>query len=117
MDSYRTYTLKTFWKSLEGKEVLAKRRYSHFEWLREMLLKEYESCAVPILPDKSVWEKIIYKNDSGFVKERIRKLQHFFTIIISHPVLKDAKVVKLFLTENDEVNINLFNSFSSLIKI
>lgn len=43
MDSYRTYTLKTTWENLEGKAVMAKRRYSHFEWLREMLLKEFES--------------------------------------------------------------------------
>lgn len=104
-DSFRCYTLKSAWEDSGDQQIMVKRRYSDFEWLRQQLINKYADCAVPILPDKSVLEKIIYTNESEFVKDRMRKLNHFLGILISHPTLKRAKEVKIFVTQDDEVII------------
>jgi hypothetical protein len=85
-------------------QYVVKRRYTHFEYLRKNMLSEFEDCAVPVLPDKSVLEKLFYNNESQFVKERIRKLQHFLSIIVSHPILRKCSALKTFLTEKDNVS-------------
>ena len=101
-DSYRSYPIKSVWNNKDQSGFSVNRRYRHFEWLRETLLKKYEECALPVLPDKSYYEKAI-GNDSEFVKERKRKLEHFFTIILSHPKLGKCPELKGFLTEKDSV--------------
>lgn len=58
---------------------------------------------MPILPEKFLLEKL-QDNKSESIKERTRKIQHFFTLIISHPFLKDSDEVVEFLTMNNEVN-------------
>lgn len=102
-DSFRTYVIKSSWKNLKVLDYEVHRRYSHFEWFREQLLKKYEICALPVLPDKSFFNEKISGNDSKFVKARIRKLQHFFTILASHPTLRSSPEVIEFLTEKDTV--------------
>jgi hypothetical protein len=114
MDSFRTYTLKTTWEGLRTEHVV-KRRYTHFEWLREMLLREFEHSAVPVLPDKSVWEKVFYDNESQFVRERKRKLQHFLALVSSHPVLSECSYLKSFTTDKDEVRAAIIILRSSQI--
>lgn len=70
-----------------------------------MLLKEFEHCAVPVIPEKYILERTL-DNNSPFVKERARKLRHFISIIFSHPHLMKSKSIRTFLTENDEVFID-----------
>lgn len=54
------------------------------------------------MPDKSVYEKAS-SNESDFIKERIKGLEHFFTLISSHPDLKESEELRIFLTESDSV--------------
>lgn len=49
---HRVYKIKTVWNQAGKFDTEVTRRYRHFLWLRKMLLKEFEDCAVPVLPEK-----------------------------------------------------------------
>jgi len=92
------------------------RRYSHFESLREKLLKKYPFEAIPILPEKD-WLIRFSTDNSQQVKDRMNKLQYFLTIIVINPVLNATQEVCDFLIDTDEhffdsefveINLGLF---------
>lgn len=99
---HREYKIKAIWSNSSGFDTMVHRRYKHFVWLRNMLLKEYEHWAVPVLPEKSVFEKV-FGHTSDFIKERMRKMKHFLTLIMSHRKLKQSEHFLSFLWENDKV--------------
>jgi len=66
-----------------------------------MLLKEYENWAVPVLPEKTIFEKAS-GHKSDFIQERMRKMKHFLTIVISHRKLKQSQYLKGFLAESNQ---------------
>ena len=84
---------------------MVQRRYTDFEWLQDKLLAKMSEWAVPLLPDRSVYDKF-KDNNSDFVKTRVRGLQHFMTIIISLQHLRSQSEVTFFLRENKEVILN-----------
>ena len=55
-----------------------------------------------MLPDKSMFEKVI-GHASDFIKERMRKMKHFMTLVTSHAKLKNSEHFRSFLCENDKV--------------
>ncbi len=65
------YEIVTEWEDPEVKTSVVHRRYNHFQWLRERLVKKYPHHAIIILPEKTVRAKM-YSNDSDLIKERIR---------------------------------------------
>lgn len=99
---HRVYKIKTIWTEESKFDTEVRRRYSHFAWLRKMLIKEYEACAVPVLPDKSLFERIS-SHESDFIKERMRKMKHFLTLVRSHRKLQQSDYFKAFLCENDKI--------------
>ncbi|CAI2385967.1 unnamed protein product [Moneuplotes crassus] len=99
--AHRQYKIKTIWCAAHNCDTEVRRRYSHFEWLREMLLKEYENWAVPVLPEKTIFEKAS-GHKSDFIQERMRKMKHFLTIVRSHRQLKQSQYLKGFLAESDQ---------------
>jgi len=99
---HRVYKIKTVWSEINRFDTEVRRRYMHFIWLRKMLLKDFEHCAVPVLPDKSIFERIS-SHESDFIKERIRKMKHFLTLVRSHRKLQQSDCLKAFLWENDKI--------------
>ena len=107
---HRTYQIKTTWKNKDNSIIEVSRRYSHFEALRNALAEKYPDLAIPVLPGKGYYDKLL-GDQSEFLIERRRKLDHFFTLIMSHPILKVSKEVRYFLTEKDSVYDHNFKSF------
>lgn len=93
---HRVYKIKTVWSEINRFDTEVRRRYRHFTWLRKMLLKDFEHCAVPVLPDKSIFERMS-SHESDFIKERIRKMKHFLTLVRSHRKLQQSDCLKAFL--------------------
>lgn len=77
------------------------------------LLTNYPFRAIPLLPERDLFEKV-YSDDSAFVEERMKKLQHFLSIIVSHPVFHNSDAVKDFLVDSDEFHFK--HTFEEEIK-
>lgn len=105
MSRHRVYTIKTVWNiDIKGdgtSHTEVERRYSHFTWLRQKLVDKFPFQAVPLLPEKDLLEKI-YSDDSEHIQGRLKKLQHFLSILVSHPVFHKSDYVKDFLVDSDE---------------
>ena len=69
------------------------------------LIANYPYRAIPLLPEKHFFEKM-YSDDSAFVEERMNKLQHFLSILVSHPIFHSSDAVKDFLVDSDEFHFN-----------
>jgi len=91
MKSFVTYDIET---DSTGKSV--QRRFKHFDWLREQLIRIYPCVTIPPIPGKEM--KLKGKFDQDFVQQRTQGLQKFLDRIAVHPVLGVCPVVKHFLT-------------------
>jgi hypothetical protein len=109
---HRVYKIRTIWTKLNQFDTEVHRRYSHFIWLRKILVKELEYWAVPVLPDKSIFERFC-RHESDFIKERIRKMKHFLTLVRSHRKLQQSDYLKAFLCESK----NIFKSTIKSLKL
>jgi len=74
-----------------------RRRYSDFEWLRELLKFRFHGIAVPVLPEK----KVIGNTGPEFIDERRRGLTSFMRNVCINPYLRNDTTLKLFLTVHD----------------
>lgn len=81
------------------------RRYSHFEILRKSLIQKYPYHAVPLLPEKDIFEKI-YTDSSSQINNRMDKLQHFLSILVNHPIFCNCEEVREFLVNSEELFSN-----------
>ncbi|KAJ2641341.1 Sorting nexin-3, partial [Coemansia sp. RSA 1694] len=61
-----------------------RRRYSDFEWLRDMLTRESERVNIPPLPGKVLFNRF----DENVIKSRVDNLQRFLQIVAGHPLLQ-----------------------------
>jgi hypothetical protein len=69
-----------------------RRRYSEFEWLRELLARRYVGMVVPALPEK----KVVVTDD--FLRSRVRGLQGFVDRLCGDAYLVSDAAVLSFLT-------------------
>jgi len=74
-----------------------RRRYSDFEWLREVLRLRFHGIAVPILPEK----KAIGNKEQDFIGDRMKGLASFMRNIVANPYLRNDHTLNLFLTLGD----------------
>ena len=88
--SYTLYIVKTSPLNLR-----VKRRFSDFEWLRQLLANCYSYCSIPGIPRKN---PIGDKFSEAFIRKRARTFEKFLSYLILHPVLKNLKVVYEFLS-------------------
>lgn len=89
--SYILYIIKTSPLNLK-----VKRRFSDFEWLRQLLLTCYNYCSIPGIPRKT---KIGSDNfGQAFIRKRARTFEKFLSYLVIHPILKNLKVVYDFLS-------------------
>mmetsp|Transcript_13834 Transcript_13834/g.18062 ORF Transcript_13834/g.18062 Transcript_13834/m.18062 type:complete len:574 (+) Transcript_13834:323-2044(+) len=68
-----------------------RRRYSDFDWLRELLQTRYVGIMVPPLPEKKIG------SSKAFIQSRMRGLNLFMNRLLENPYLKSDSATKLFL--------------------
>ena len=109
INGHRSYTIMTEWnQDITGKQEYkteVQRRYSHFEILRKSLIQKYPYHAVPLLPEKDIFEKI-YTDSSSQINNRMDKLQHFLSILVNHPIFCNCEEVREFLVNSEELFSN-----------
>ena len=75
------------------------RRYSDFVWLLDCLHKRYPFRQLPLLPPKRVQINGNHlATDNSFLEKRRRGLARFANALVRHPVLREEKLVVMFLT-------------------
>lgn len=81
-------------------KVTVDRRFKHFTWLHEQLVRIHPHFMIPQLPGKQVSGRF----EQEFVERRRRGLQRFLDRIAKHPVLGSSAVLLHFLTADDHKN-------------
>lgn len=84
------------------RESQVTRRYSDWIWLSECLVKRYPFRCLPILPPKRIAVPIAGKHlsaDDVFIERRRRGLERYLGMLVLHPVLREDKLVQVFLEE------------------
>jgi hypothetical protein len=76
------------------------RRYSNFEALRNKLITQFPQCIIPVIPPKQYKEKI-FSDDSEEVKERMRGLKRFLTMISEHVMLSTSMSFYEFMRNSE----------------
>ena len=79
------------------------RRYSDFEWLRQVLLKLYSANVIPPIPKKNKIGGVRF--DELFLLKRKRYLEKFLISLLNDPVIRVSQVLYDFLSIEDD---NLF---------
>ncbi|TYZ52310.1 hypothetical protein PybrP1_002893, partial [[Pythium] brassicae (nom. inval.)] len=86
----------TFAVTLEPQHYRARRRFSDFEWLHDVLQARYVGMLMPSLPEKTV-----LKSDA-FIQSRIRGLAIFLDCVVQSPYLRSDEAVSSFFMITDE---------------
>ena len=75
-------------------EVL--RRYSDFQWLRKELVRyHHDEAVIPPLPKK----QFLGRFQESFLEIRMHGLEHFLSIVATHPVLHKAFALQTFFQQ------------------
>jgi hypothetical protein len=91
--SYTTY-LVTSTLNAEG----VRRRYSDFDWLRDVLVARYHGIAVPLMPEK----RLVGNQSRSFIEERMQGLEQFVLLVLSNPYLRLDATLRMFLTQKGQ---------------
>lgn len=74
-----------------------RRRYSDFEYFRDILERESARVTIPPLPGKVYFNKF----DDGVIEERRKGLERFLRIVVGHPLLQTgSRVLGAFVQGN-----------------
>lgn len=102
--TYEVYTEMTCWST--------RRRYSDFEWLRNILLKNFPGHLVPTLPSKKVGSR---RFDDDFVYKRMIFLTKFLNVLCESEHFKSSDALIAFLQCADRVTFeNKMKDFNTL---
>ncbi len=82
----------------ESQGAGVRRRYSDFEYLRNILISRYCGILVPPLPEK----KIMGNKETEFLRNRMRRLGFFLERVVANPYLRMDPVTNAFLTMSDQ---------------
>ena len=94
--SYVTYLLET---NPFGFRV--RKRYSDFEWLRNILSLHYPNCVMPPLCKKKFGDRFSEK----FVNKRVRLIQKFMEGIVVHPLMRNSLIFYDFISCDNEEEV------------
>jgi len=72
-----------------------RRRYSDWDWLREILVARYHGVAVPLLPEK----RVVGNQNKNFIEERMQGLENWLLLVLSNPYLRSDVTLRMFLTQ------------------
>ena len=75
-----------------------KRRYSDFDWLRQLLIKFYPGFNIPPLPKKNASSK---RFETDFVIKRMKFLELFINKVMENESFKANEFIYAFLNYND----------------
>ena len=78
---------------------LVKRRYSDFEWLRQVLSKFNPGHMVPPLPSKKIGPR---RFELDFISKRMKFLQKFIDDVMENEIFKASEPLKAFLSMSDK---------------
>ena len=106
--SYVTYLVET---NPFGFRV--RKRYSDFEWLRNILSVHYPQCVIPPLCKKKFGDRFSGK----FVNKRARLLQKFMEGILVHPLMRNSTIFYDFISCDNEEEIEKKKKSYEKIKI
>ena len=91
--SYVTYSINTIPFDLK-----VRKRYSDFEWLRNILSIIYPNMVIPPMPKKNYTSRF----NEEFISKRLRALEKFLNGISIHPMLRNSQIFYDFLSINKE---------------
>lgn len=94
LTKHTTYLVQT---DQHGRCCTVERRYKHFEWLYDALVRTNPYRLVPTLPVKEFFRRF----QQNFLARRRACLEAFLNYCTNHPVLALAKPLELFLTVSD----------------
>ncbi|KDE03810.1 hypothetical protein MVLG_05750 [Microbotryum lychnidis-dioicae p1A1 Lamole] len=96
---------KTELPSFTSKSPSARRRYTDFVFMRDLLTKDYPAAIVPPLPEKHRMEYVVGDRFSPeFIERRRVDLQRFVERLSRHPKLSQTDTFRAFL-ESSEWNV------------
>lgn len=97
--SYVTYLITT-----APLNIKVRRRYSDFEWLRQILCNLYVGNVIPTTPRKN---KIgSDKFGDAFLQKRMRTLEKFLNYLLMNPVIKYSQIFFDFISIENENDFN-----------
>ena len=93
--------VRTDLPSYASKDVVTWRRFRDFVGLADRLAESHRGFFVPPRPEKT----LVNSTEEKFVNDRMTQLQSYLAKLCSHPTLRHASELRLFLTAHDlEVN-------------
>jgi hypothetical protein len=95
--SYITYNIVTL-----PFKYSVNRRYSDFEWLRNILSQIYVSCVLPPIPKKNYGDRF----NENLISKRQRGLEKFLYGLVIHPLIKHSEILYDFLSNTNEEQFN-----------
>ena len=84
----------------ESMHWLVHRRYSDFDWLRNILIKFFPRILIPPIPGKKVGNR---RFEQDFIEKRMKFLQIFIDKIMQNETLKSSEALYAFLSFGDRV--------------
>ena len=84
----------------ESMHWLVHRRYSDFDWLRNILVKFFPRILIPPIPGKKVGNR---RFEQDFIEKRMKFLQIFIDKVMKNETLKSSEALYAFLSFGDRV--------------
>ena len=78
---------------------IVKRRYSDFEWLRQVLGRFNPGHMIPPLPSKKIGSR---RFELDFIAKRMKFLQKFIDAVVENEIFKANEPLKAFLSMSDK---------------
>jgi len=78
------------------------RRYSDFQWLRTMLIRDFPGFYIPPMADKGKFRSF----EMDYLKNRMGYLQEFIDCLAQHTELRTSQIFIDFLKINDSEQFN-----------
>ena len=75
---------------------MVKRRYSDFNWLRDILSVLYNNILIPKMSENG--KLVLDKHDDVFINKRMKYLERFINYIIKDEIIKTSQILYDFLT-------------------
>ena len=82
--------------------IKVRKRYSDFEWLRNILCIIYPNVTIPPMPKKNFSSRF----NEEFINKRLRSLEKFLKGISIHPLLRNSKIFYDFISIQNENEFN-----------
>ena len=97
--SYQTYTI-----TVPVMNLKVSRRYSDFEWLRQILVNIFSSSVIPPIPKKNKIGGDRF--NEGFLEKRTRTLEKFLNLLLEDPNIKASQILYDFISIEEENKFN-----------